>query len=175
MVNNMYKYIIVIIMFSTHAYSQALVENSKEVYIPDGVVVTNQIRSECTQTGEWYFSMSSSTINQLTNASSKGACTYVEGGTYVSLGDTPTNIPTTSMVSRTGIIITNTSSNNTKRIHCVPGGTPSATVGKLIYPANEHKWEGAQAGWVLSCICVSSSGTLTTGCTYQVEEERCYQ
>lgn len=152
-----------------------------EVAIPAGVSVTNtpnvnvaNIPTVALQNGT-QVSLTSASLSTLTTATGKGNCTYVEGNPATTLGNTATNVPASPMASRTAITITNTSTVANKRVQCVPGGTASATLGKPIYSGGATwKWEGATAGWVLSCICVDN-GSASTGCTYQSEEERCYQ
>lgn len=152
-----------------------------EVAIPAGVSVTNtpnvnvaNVPTVGLQNGT-VVSLSPASLGSITTATGKGNCTYVEGNPASALGNTATAIPASPMASRTAITVTNTSSNANKRVQCVPGGTASATLGKPIYSGGATwKWEGAQAGWVLSCICVDN-GSASTGCTYQSEEERCYQ
>lgn len=152
-----------------------------EVAIPAGVAVTNTPNVNVANVptvglaNGTQVSLTSASLNAITTATGKGSCTYVEGGQLATLGNTATNIPASPMASRTAITITNTSTVANKRVVCAPGATASTTVGKPIYSGGGvAKWEGAQAGWVLSCICIDN-GSVSTGCTYQVEEERCYQ
>lgn len=152
-----------------------------EVVVPAGVSITGtpnvsvtNIPTVALQNGT-QVSLTSASLATITAATGKGQCTYVEGNPAATLGNTATSIPASPMASRTAITITNTSTVANKRVQCVPGGTASATLGKPIYSQGATwKWEGAQAGWTLSCICVDN-GSASTGCTYQVEEERCYQ
>lgn len=157
--------------------------NGERVGVTGPVTVTNTVDTNSTIVGVptvalqngTIVSLSSSSLTALTNATGKGSCTYTESGPLIALGNTATNIPSSPMAQRTAVTITNTSTNANKRVVCVPGGTASATLGKPTYSGGgTNKWEGAQAGWILSCICVDN-GAVSTGCTYQVEEERCYQ
>lgn len=117
--------------------------------------------------------LTSASLATLTAATGKGNCTYVESSPTLALGATATAMPVSPMASRTAVTVTNHTSNRT--LTCVPGGTASATLGKVIpISGGWWKWEGAQAGWTLTCICLNN-GTPATGCLIQIEEERCYQ
>lgn len=118
--------------------------------------------------------LNANSLATITAATTKGNCTYVESATNLAVGATSGAVPASPMTGRTAVTLTNWSTG--KVVHCIPGGTPTATLGKVVSAGGVWwKWEGAGAGWVLNCICISAAGVPTTGCAVQVEEERCYQ
>lgn len=118
--------------------------------------------------------LNATSLAAITTATAKGNCTYTESATNLAVGATAGAVPASPMSGRTAVTLTNWSSGKT--VNCAPGGTPTAALGKVISASGGWwKWEGAGSGWVLSCICVAANGSATTGCTVQVEEEKCYQ
>lgn len=147
------------------------------VSIPAGVAITGTPNVAVTNvptvglSNGTQVSLTSASLAALTAATGKGSCTYTE--TDLAPGATATAMPASPMTGRTAITVTNLTSNRTFK--CVPGGTASATAGKVLAISGGYwKWEGAQAGWTLTCICLNNV-TPATGCVGQIEEERCYQ
>lgn len=113
--------------------------------------------------------LSTNSLNTLTATTGKGNCTYVDGDPTATL-TTAINIPSSPMSGRTALEIFNHSNAPTAILICSAQGTATTTSGVRIESGDQsRKWEGLGAGVVVSCLC--ALGT----CTYNYQEERCYQ
>lgn len=113
--------------------------------------------------------LGTTSLNTLTATTGKGNCTYVDGDPTATL-TTAINIPSSPLSGRTAIEIFNHSNAPTAILICSAQGTATATSGVRIESGDQsRKWEGLGAGVIVSCLC--ALGT----CTYNYQEERCYQ